>query len=158
MLTSERLCIAHLNNASQSTLGAELAALLGVPFVALDTLFWQPGWRKSSNEEFRTRLREMLDQSERGWVVDGNYTNRVGNMIDAEATDTVCKSVIFSTHPITPSLHCSDCSRKRVLFRGPVSLSSSAMLQSLSFLLSQGSILPSHYTFLVSSCALSAEY
>lgn len=77
----------------QSTVGAELAAILGVPFIALDTLYWQPGWKEPPVEEFRTKVRAALNQNPRGWVVDGNYIAPLGPIVPNEATDTICKAL-----------------------------------------------------------------
>ena len=83
----------HSEHCTQSTLGAELAALLGVPFISLDTLFWLPGWAETPTDEFRTKVRVALDQDTRGWVVDGNYTQRLGTIVQNEATDIICKAI-----------------------------------------------------------------
>ena len=74
----------------QSTTGKQLAALLGVPFISLDTLFWKPGWQQSTNDEMRERLERALAEAPHGWVVDGNYTRRVGPIVDDSSTDTIC--------------------------------------------------------------------
>ncbi|KAJ3554224.1 hypothetical protein NM688_g3216 [Phlebia brevispora] len=84
-----RVQIVGNSGVGKSTLGAELAATLGVPFIALDTLFWLPGWRKSTIDEFKTSVRAALDQCERGWVVDGNYVRRLGPIVQNEATDII---------------------------------------------------------------------
>ncbi|EPQ56859.1 hypothetical protein GLOTRDRAFT_38533 [Gloeophyllum trabeum ATCC 11539] len=73
----------------QSTLGAELAQMLRVPYIPLDTLFWEPGWKKTSVSAFRAKVRRALDQAPNGWVVDGDYSRRVGDLVDEEATDIV---------------------------------------------------------------------
>ena len=65
--------------------------MLGVPFIALDTLFWLPNWRKTPSDEMKAKVRAALDQSDRGWVVDGNYTRRIGTLVQDEATDVICK-------------------------------------------------------------------
>lgn len=67
--------------------------MLGVPFIALDTLFWLPGWRQRPTDEFKTKVREALDQNPRGWVVDGNYSARLGPFVQNEATDIICKNL-----------------------------------------------------------------
>lgn len=67
--------------AGKSTLGAQLAALLGVPFVELDALNWEPGWVGLSNtnpEEFERRIKEATDGD--SWVVAGSYTKYSQNV------------------------------------------------------------------------------
>ncbi|KAI0266952.1 hypothetical protein BC834DRAFT_822774 [Gloeopeniophorella convolvens] len=66
-----------------------LGGILGVPHIALDALFWKPGWEKSSTPEFQTKLRALLDANPRGWVVDGNYTKRVDDILESEQTDVI---------------------------------------------------------------------
>ncbi len=79
----------------QSTVGQELADMLGVPFIALDTLFWLPGWEKAPPDEFQAKTRAALDQSDRGWVVDGDYTRRIGTIVTDSATDIICKILFW---------------------------------------------------------------
>jgi adenylate kinase family enzyme len=59
----------------KSTLGAQLADALKVPFVELDALNWEPGWvglNETDPEEFERRLRTATQGN--GWVVAGSYT------------------------------------------------------------------------------------
>lgn len=74
--------------AGKSTLGAELASVLGVPYISLDSFFWNPNWVESTPEEFRAKVQQRLAEIEGGWVVDGNYTSRLGWLIE-ERTDAI---------------------------------------------------------------------
>ena len=59
----------------KSTLGAQLATALGVPFVELDALNWESGWvglNETDPEEFVRRIEGAT--SGEGWVVSGSYT------------------------------------------------------------------------------------
>lgn len=69
--------------------------MLGVPFIPLDSLFWLPNWGKTPQEEFKVKVRTALDQSDRGWVVDGNYTRLIGTIVQDEATDVICNLSIL---------------------------------------------------------------
>ncbi|KAF9463645.1 hypothetical protein BDZ94DRAFT_1321601 [Collybia nuda] len=73
----------------KSTTGTALAALLGVPYVALDRLYWEPGWKETPFDEFQAKIRKALDQSDKGWVVDGSYSEKGGNMVLEECTDMI---------------------------------------------------------------------
>ncbi|KAJ7455829.1 hypothetical protein FB451DRAFT_1143733 [Mycena latifolia] len=73
----------------KSTVGKQLAELLGVPFTSLDTLYWKPGWQESTNEEMREKVSRALASSPNGWVVDGNYSNKVGTLVHDRSTDTI---------------------------------------------------------------------
>lgn len=65
----------HLIGAScsgKSTLGRAIATRLGLPFIDLDELYWEPGWVQVGHAELARRLAPHLQQD--GWVVVGNYT------------------------------------------------------------------------------------
>ena len=57
--------------AGKSALAATLAERLGVPFVELDALNWQPNWVESPRDVLRERMREATAGD--SWVVAGNY-------------------------------------------------------------------------------------
>ena len=52
-------------------MGRRLAAVLGAPFVELDSIFHQPGWAELPAGEFRRRVADLT--AGETWVVDGNY-------------------------------------------------------------------------------------
>ncbi len=71
-----RIHIMGNTSAGKSTLGARFARRLGVPFVELDALNWEPGWvglNTTNPEEFERRIREATAGD--GWVVAGSYTS-----------------------------------------------------------------------------------
>ena len=76
----------------QSTTGATLAAILGVPLLSLDTVMWKPGWGSTPPDEFQAVVKSYIDQHrESGWVADGDYTMEGGLLLHEEATDVVCE-------------------------------------------------------------------
>ncbi|KAF8076982.1 hypothetical protein FPV67DRAFT_1559282 [Lyophyllum atratum] len=72
-----------------STTGIALAELLDVPYISLDTLNWQPGWKETPTAEFQAMMREAMNQSDKGWVVDGSYAGKGGNIAVEECTDLI---------------------------------------------------------------------
>jgi adenylate kinase family enzyme len=58
--------------AGKTTLGAELAAHLGVPFIDLDELHWEPGWTPVSTAVLCERVERATSGD--GWVLAGNYS------------------------------------------------------------------------------------
>lgn len=69
-----RVIVIGSSGSGKSTLGERLAARLGAPFVELDALFWEPGWKMAEDEVFRERVRQAT--AGESWVLAGNYTNR----------------------------------------------------------------------------------
>lgn len=57
--------------AGKSTLARELAGRLGLRYVELDALSWEPGWRSAPVEVFRGRVASATEGD--GWAADGNY-------------------------------------------------------------------------------------
>ena len=71
----------------KTTVSRRLAAVLGVPHVELDALHHDPGWQEASAEVFQARVRAALDAAPEGWVVDGNYRSKLGDLV-LELADT----------------------------------------------------------------------
>jgi adenylate kinase family enzyme len=72
----------------KTTVAAALAHALGVPHVELDALHWEPNWREAETAVFQDRVRAALDAAPDGWVVDGNYFNKV-DPISTAVADTL---------------------------------------------------------------------
>lgn len=68
-----RIIVVGCSNAGKSTLAKRLAEHLGVPFIELDALFWEPGWVEAEREVFRERVRRAIEPD--SWVMAGNYTS-----------------------------------------------------------------------------------
>jgi adenylate kinase family enzyme len=60
-----------------------LAEHHGVPHVELDALHWGPNWEEPTADEFRARVEAAL--SETGWVVDGHYGGKLGDLVLRQA-------------------------------------------------------------------------
>jgi adenylate kinase family enzyme len=77
----------------KTTLCKKLGARLGIEVFHVDSLQWQPGWRRTPVEEF-TRTHDDILKRER-WIVDGFGP---GDSIErrAAAADTI----IFSDYPL----------------------------------------------------------
>ncbi|KAJ7256235.1 AAA domain-containing protein [Mycena haematopus] len=84
-----RVHIVGNSGAGKSTVGKQLADLLGLPFIPLDTLFWNPGWEESTNDEMRAKVEKKLAECPNGWVVDGNYGRKLGRLIEDNSTDVI---------------------------------------------------------------------
>jgi adenylate kinase family enzyme len=78
--------IASASGNGKTTLGRSLAERLEVPFIELDGLVHGPGWVETGNAELRRLLEPTLAGD--GWVIDGTYQKKLGELIIASA-DTV---------------------------------------------------------------------
>ncbi len=81
-----RIVIVGSSAAGKSTLARALATRLNLPHLELDSVYHQAGWTTLPTPEFRARVDEFV-RSDR-WVIDGNYTSRVGDLLFRRA-DTV---------------------------------------------------------------------
>ena len=78
--------IASASGNGGTTLGRELARRLGVPFVELDALVHGPGWVETPDDKLRAKV-ELIVASD-GWVIDGDYQRKLGDLV-LRAADTV---------------------------------------------------------------------
>ena len=83
-----RVCVKGTMGSGKSTFGAELARRLGVPWIELDALHHGPNWSAPTAEAFQARMREAMEACPDGWVIDGNYDSKLGEMI-VGAADTI---------------------------------------------------------------------
>ena len=81
-----RVSVVGTSGAAKSTLSRTLALRLGADFLELDSVFHQADWVPLPPEEFRRRVGAAV-AGER-WVIDGNYTSKVRDLVWARA-DTV---------------------------------------------------------------------
>ena len=58
----------------KTTFARQLAQKLGVAHIEMDDLFWLDDWQETSDQEFFAKLQSQMNQSPRGWVLDGNYS------------------------------------------------------------------------------------
>ena len=70
----------------KTTVGRALAERLAVPFVEMDALVHGPNWTEISDEDLR-RLVEPIVAGE-GWVLDGGYRRKLGNLV-LDGADTI---------------------------------------------------------------------
>lgn len=67
-----RISVVGNSGSGKSTVAAELAGRLGVPWLELDSIFHMPGWTPRPVDEFRAEVDAFTSGD--GWVVDGNYS------------------------------------------------------------------------------------
>jgi AAA domain len=81
-----KIVVLGTSGSGKTTVARELARRLGVPHVELDALFHGPGWTETPPDEFRRRVAAATAGD--GWVVDGNYETKLGDLVLGRA-DTV---------------------------------------------------------------------
>jgi adenylate kinase family enzyme len=81
-----RVSVVGNTGSGKTTFARALAHVLRVPHVELDALNHQPGWKPAPDEQLRADVRRAIDRE--GWVVDGNYGSKVGDIVWS-AADTV---------------------------------------------------------------------
>lgn len=74
---------ASASGSGKTTVGRALAQRLDVPFVELDALVHGPNWTETSDAELRRLLAPIL--GEEGWVIDGGYRGKLGDLVLTEA-------------------------------------------------------------------------
>ena len=81
----QRVNVVGTSSSGKTTLARRLAERLGVPYVELDALHWEPNWTEAPNDVMRERVRAAISPD--SWVIDGNYS-AVRDLVWARA-DTV---------------------------------------------------------------------
>ncbi len=66
-----RVSVVGSTGTGKTTFARELAAILGVPHVECDALFWEPDWRMAERQRFLARIEAATSGD--AWVADGNY-------------------------------------------------------------------------------------
>ena len=67
-----RVSVVGTSGSGKSTLARELAGILGVPCLELDSVHHQPDWEPLPTEEFQRIAAAWAARD--GWVIDGNYS------------------------------------------------------------------------------------
>lgn len=94
-LIGKRVIVIGSSGSGKSTLGERLATCMGAPFIELDALHWEPGWKMADTDVFRERVRQVTEPE--SWVLAGNYTSKQQDVSWPEADTIVWLDLPFST-------------------------------------------------------------
>lgn len=77
---------ASIPGSGKTTLAREVSRLAGLRHVELDALVHRPGWQEAPDDELRAAVGPIV--ASEGWVIDGGYEGKLGDMILRRA-DTI---------------------------------------------------------------------
>jgi adenylate kinase family enzyme len=67
----KRILVIGTSGAGKSTLAQRIAKSLGLPFIASDHFYWEPGWKLTLADKVRQHIQRAVRQE--AWVLDGNF-------------------------------------------------------------------------------------
>jgi adenylate kinase family enzyme len=67
-----RINVIGTSGSGKTTFGRQLAEVLEIPFIEMDSIFWGPNWSEPEDEDFFPRLEKALGGDQ--WVLDGGYS------------------------------------------------------------------------------------
>jgi adenylate kinase family enzyme len=67
----KKILIIGSPGAGKSYLAVELGKVLSIPVIHLDKHFWQPGWERTAEDDWRDIVSELVARDK--WIIDGNY-------------------------------------------------------------------------------------
>jgi adenylate kinase family enzyme len=83
-----RVNVKGISGSGKSTFSQELAQKLGLPYLELDAIHHGPSWTEASADELQARVREFMAGAPDGWVIDGNYESKLGELV-LDAADRI---------------------------------------------------------------------
>src|SRR5581483_11792972 len=84
-----RVSVRGISGSGKTTFSQALATRLGVPWLELDAVHHiGPNWTEATAEQLQESVRAFIDSAPDGWVIDGNYDGKLGDLVTASA-DTV---------------------------------------------------------------------
>jgi adenylate kinase family enzyme len=84
-----RVAVVGGSCSGKTTVARRLSTVLGVPYVELDALHHDPGWREAAADVMQERVHTALANAPEGWVVDGNYRAKLGTLVLGRADTAV---------------------------------------------------------------------
>ncbi len=91
----QKIVVKGTSGAGKSTFAAKLGQRLDLPWIELDALHHGPNWSEPTAEEFRDRIRQILELHPAGWVIDGNYDSKLGDLVVGQAETIVWLDLSF---------------------------------------------------------------
>jgi adenylate kinase family enzyme len=83
-IIGHRVLVDGMMGSGKSTFARALATRTGLPLIHLDVHYWNPGWVRPSDEEWRHRQRALL--AAEAWIIDGNYNETLALRLERAET------------------------------------------------------------------------
>ena len=81
-----RVNVKGISGSGKTTFARELAERLGVPYLELDAVHHiGPNWTEATAEELEAAACEFMAGAPDGWVIDGNYEGKLGDLVVEQA-------------------------------------------------------------------------
>ena len=81
-----RVNVKGVSGSGKTTFGRALAGRLRVPYLELDAVHHiGPNWTEATPEELQASTREFIAAAPDGWVIDGNYEAKLGDLVVEQA-------------------------------------------------------------------------
>ena len=81
-----RVNVKGISGSGKTTFARELAERLGVPYLELDAVHHiGPNWTEATAEVLQAAAREFMAGAPDGWVIDGNYEGKLGDLVGEQA-------------------------------------------------------------------------
>jgi adenylate kinase family enzyme len=84
----QRINVKGGSGSGKTTVARAVAGRLGLPYLELDALNHGPNWTEASAAELQDAVRGFMSAAADGWVIDGNYEQKLGALV-LDAADTI---------------------------------------------------------------------
>jgi adenylate kinase family enzyme len=81
----KRILVIGSGGAGKSTFATKLGAILELPVIHLDQVYWKAGWEKPEKEDWARMVASLVAQHE--WIMDGNFGGTLAQRI--KRADTI---------------------------------------------------------------------
>jgi adenylate kinase family enzyme len=93
----QRISVVGGSCTGKTTLARALAERLGLTYIELDALHHGPNWEEAPAELLQERVRAALAAAPEGWVVDGSYHVKLGDLVFAQADTAILLHPSYAT-------------------------------------------------------------
>ena len=76
---ARKIVVVGGSGSGKTTVARRVAAMNDLLYVELDALHWGPNWTACPKDEFHARVEGAITGD--AWVVDGNYTGKLGDLV-----------------------------------------------------------------------------